>query len=119
LTPQIERLHLRRFLGEVYGARSKFAHTGSSFPAHVEMGISNFVGTEAVVHGLALSGSHRFVPAFPWFERLTHLVLREYLLRVIAAKPSDDSAKNPSTLAPPGGPEQSPGGPEQSLGGPA
>jgi hypothetical protein len=69
-------------------------------------------GAQALAHGLALSGSNRFVPTFPWFERLTHLVLREYLLRAIVAKPSDDSANNPPPLMAPNEPEQSSSGPE-------
>ena len=90
LMPAIEKASLRRFLGEVYSARSTFTHTGLSFPAHVEIGISKWVSSDAVMKGLLLYDSTRFVPVFSWFERLTHLVLREYLLRVIASKQSDN-----------------------------
>jgi hypothetical protein len=39
---------------------------------------------KAHMQSLALSGSAPFVPVFVWFERLTQLVLREYVYRVIA-----------------------------------
>jgi len=84
--PPIEKQALRRFLGKVYGARSEFAHAGTPFPAHVELGISDRVRVRASMEAASLIGSTRFVPVFVWFERLTHLVLREYLLRVIAAQ---------------------------------
>ena len=83
-TPVIEKTTLRRFLREVYRARSEFAHTGAAFPPHVEIGVSDRVQIRAVMHAMALTASTRFVPVFAWFERLTHFVLREFLLRVIA-----------------------------------
>jgi hypothetical protein len=93
--PTIKKEQLRRFLREAYDARSKFAHTGEPFPAHVTLGIGDRVGMRAVIEAQALkhsisrqtgrSGpSERFVPSFSWFERLTHLVLREYMHRVIS-----------------------------------
>lgn len=110
--PPIKKEHLRRFLREAYDARSKFAHTGEPFPAHVALGIGDTVGMRAVIEAEALkhsisgrtgrSGlSERFVPSFVWFERLTHLVLREYIHRVHLAEPrrqiieSDDWALVP------------------------
>jgi hypothetical protein len=80
----IKKETLRRFLRKVYEARSEFAHTGTPFPAPVEIGISDRVAATAVMEIMAQANSSSFVPAFVWFERLTHLVLREYLYRVIA-----------------------------------
>jgi len=97
--PAIERKDLRRFLSEVYGARSSFTHTGTPFPAHVEIGISDYVDVRAAMQGVALVDSTRFVPVFVWFERLTHLVLREYLLRVIAPDLAENRAKRASEKA--------------------
>jgi len=81
--PPIKKDVLRRFLAQTYDARSKFAHAGKPFPAYVEIGISDRVDVAAAMQAMALIGSTKFVPPFVWFERLTHLVLREYLLRVI------------------------------------
>ena len=93
LMPAIERAALRRFLREVYSARSEFAHTGAPFPAHVQSGVTNRVSSRAMMEGMALVNSTRFVPVFVWFERLTHLVLREYLFRVIAPELAEDRAR--------------------------
>jgi len=91
--PTIERSALRRFLREAYSARSAFAHTGAPFPLHVEIGVSDRIDVRAMLEALALVGSStRFVPPFVWFERLTHLVLREYLVRVIAPGRAEDRA---------------------------
>jgi hypothetical protein len=73
-----------RFLRKAYDARSAFAHTGASFPAHVEVGISDRANARAAMHALALTSSTSFVPTFAWFEYLTHLVIVEYLVREIA-----------------------------------
>lgn len=85
-TPAVEKKDLRRFLGEIYNARSKFAHSGKPFPPYVEGGIADRVNSKAALQSvdLATSGSTKFVPAFGWFERLTHSVLVEYLYRIIA-----------------------------------
>jgi hypothetical protein len=91
--PAIERKKLRQVLREAYEARSKFAHRGAPFPPHVEIGVSNRVSVKAVMQGMTLTGSTRFVPPFVWFERLTHFVLREYLLRVIAPELAQDRAR--------------------------
>jgi hypothetical protein len=82
----IKKETLRKFLRKVYDARSEFAHAGASFPAAVEIGISERVPANAVMESIAQVDSSSFVPAFVWFERLTHLVLREYLYRVIASE---------------------------------
>jgi hypothetical protein len=90
--PAIEKSNVRRFLREIYDARSAFAHTGAPFPSHVEIGISDRVSSRAAMQGMALIGSTRFVPAFVWFERLTHSVFREYLFRVIAPELAEGRA---------------------------
>jgi hypothetical protein len=91
--PRVEKINLGRFIRAVYDARSAFAHSGAPFPEHVEIGVSNRLSGTAVMHAMALAKSTRFVPIFPWFERLTHLVLREYLFRVVAPEVADERAK--------------------------
>ena len=88
----IKKPDLRRFLRKAYDARSAFAHTGAPFPAHVEVGIGDHVRVMALAERMALGSSTGYVPAFIWFERLTHFVLREYLFRVIAPKLAEDRA---------------------------
>jgi hypothetical protein len=90
--PAIEKSALKKFLNNVYGARSKFGHEGTPFPAYVEVGISDQVHVRAMAETLALVGSTEFVPPFIWFERLTHFVLCEYLFRVIAPTLAQDRA---------------------------
>lgn len=84
---------LRRFLRAAYDARSAFAHTGTPFPAYVEIGVSDRVSARAVLQGMDLVSKARFVPLFVWFERLTHFVLREYLFRIIAPELAEGRAK--------------------------
>jgi hypothetical protein len=91
---EIKKETLRRFLRKVYDARSEFAHTGTPFPASVEIGTSDRVAATAVMEMMAQASSSSFVPAFVWFERLTHLVLREYLYRVIAPEMAQKSVEN-------------------------
>jgi hypothetical protein len=93
LTATITKATLRRFLRETYSARSAFTHTGTPFPAHVEIGISERVSTKAMFEGMDLVNKSRFVPAFVWFERLTHFLLREYLFRIIAPELAEKRAK--------------------------
>src|SRR5262245_38211076 len=91
--PAIEKTKLRRFLRQIYEARSAFAHSGAPFPAHVEIGTSDRVSIKAMMQGFGLIGSNRFVPPYIWFERLTHFVLCEYLLRVIAPELAQGRAR--------------------------
>lgn len=81
----IEKSALKKHLREIYDARSKFAHAGRPFPDYVANGVSDRVGTRAMLQtlGLHMQGT-AFIPAFLWFERLTHTVLVEYLRRIIA-----------------------------------
>jgi hypothetical protein len=90
---RIEKSSLRPFLRQAYDARSAFAHSGAPFPAYVEVGLSEHVRAKTMMQVLDLASSGRFVPPFIWFERLTHFVLREYLLRVIAPARAEDRAK--------------------------
>lgn len=83
---KIEKPQLRKFLRKAYDARSSFAHAGEPFPAHVEIGLYDgaSVRPRSVVEMAALPPTKAYVPTFPWFERVTWSVLREYLHRVIA-----------------------------------
>jgi hypothetical protein len=99
--PAIEKKNLRQCLRKAYDARSAFAHTGAPFPSHVEIGVSDRVSVRAMMQGVALIASSSFVPPFVWLERLTHLVLREYLLRQVApdlAKKREQKAKEKATF---------------------
>src|SRR5262249_9791276 len=69
MMPNIEKIHLRRFLREAYNARSAFAHTGVPFPAHVEAGIADRIPTRTAFEVAGLDEVTRFVPVFVWFER--------------------------------------------------
>jgi hypothetical protein len=84
IMPDIRREKLNRFLRKAYDARSAFAHAGTPFPAYVEGGTADRVRIAAALEGLALLSAKDFVPVFPWFERLTHSVIIEYVRRVIA-----------------------------------
>ena len=52
-----------------------------------------------MIEGLALKEFTKFVPVFVWFERLTHLVLVEYLLQVIAPELAADRARQVAARA--------------------
>jgi hypothetical protein len=77
---------LKKALQVVYDARSKYVHRGTPFPAHVEFGLSKSVPVQVAMASLDIprNGTKKTVPAFIWFERVTHLVIREYLRRSFA-----------------------------------
>jgi hypothetical protein len=75
---QIRRDELDKRLKAVYRARSGRAHAGSSFPGHTEFGTSDRVPIH-VVAALLDQGTDRTVPSCGWFERMTQMVITEYL----------------------------------------
>jgi hypothetical protein len=80
---QISKNKLNKRLGAVYGARSRRTHAGSSFPAHTEFGTSDNVPPR-VVAAVLDRDADRTVPSFGWFERMTQMVITEYLRRSFA-----------------------------------
>jgi hypothetical protein len=80
---QIRKNELNKRLGAVYGARSRRTHAGSSFPAHTEFGTSDKVPPRVVAAHLDRDAD-RTVPSFGWFERMTQMVITEYLRRSFA-----------------------------------
>ncbi len=80
---QICKDELDKRLRAVYRARSGRTHAGSSFPGHTEFGTSDQVPIR-VVAALLDPDADRTVPSFGWFERMTQLVITEYLRRSFA-----------------------------------
>jgi hypothetical protein len=83
LPEQIRKDELDKRLRLVYRARSGRTHAGSSFPAHTEFGTSDWV-PHRVVAALLSQDADRTVPRFGWFERMTQMVVTEYLRRSFA-----------------------------------
>ena len=83
--PPIPRDQLRSFLQKAYDARSKLAHAGTLFPSYVTLVARDWVPARAVMDALDIAEREKpFVPAFAWFERLTHHLIDEFLARVVA-----------------------------------
>jgi len=75
---QIQKDELDKRLVAVYRARSGSTHSGSLFPAHVEFGTTDWVPLH-VMAALLDQNADRTVPPFGWFERMTQMVIMEYL----------------------------------------
>jgi hypothetical protein len=70
-------------LSHVYKARSKYVHEGKRFPSYIEFGLHQNVPVEVGVATLERqfgTTGGGVVPAFIWFERIAHLVIKKYLL---------------------------------------
>jgi hypothetical protein len=70
-------------LNHVYKARSKYVHEGKRFPPYIEFGLHQNVPVEVGVATLERqfgTTGGGVVPAFIWFERIAHLVIKKYLL---------------------------------------
>jgi hypothetical protein len=78
LPEQIHKNELDKRLKAAYRARSGRTHAGLSFPAHTEFGTSDRVPLH-VVRALLDRDADRTVPSFRWFERMTQMVITEYL----------------------------------------
>jgi hypothetical protein len=74
---------LTKSLGYAYEARSKYVHAGKRFPSYIEFGLHQNVPVEvgvATLERLFGTTGGKVIPAFIWFERVAHLVIRKYLL---------------------------------------
>jgi len=83
LPEDISKDELDKRLVAVYRARSGRSHAGSLFPGHTEFGISDRVPLH-VVTAILDPRANRTVPSFGWFERMTQMVMTEYLRRSFA-----------------------------------
>ena len=61
-------------------------HEGRPFPAYIEFGLHDTVSLDVAIASMNVlaEGKDFNVPAFIWFERMAHLVIREYLRRSFA-----------------------------------
>ena len=85
--PPISHEKLRQFIRKVYDTRSKLTHEGIPFPSYVLFGARDRIPVRATMDAFAMIGTSRpFVPPFAWFERLTHCVIEEFLVRIVAPK---------------------------------
>jgi hypothetical protein len=83
--PPIPHEKLKQFIGKAYDARSNLAHAGIQFPGYVALGARDRIPVRATMDAMKMLGtSSRFVPPFAWFERLTHCVIEEFLVRIVA-----------------------------------
>lgn len=82
--PPIPQEKLGGCLREAYDARSSYVHAGKPFPAYVEFGLMERAPIEASMAIEKIRGKQRYLPPLSWLERLTHMVITEYLLRSCA-----------------------------------
>jgi hypothetical protein len=59
-------------------------HGGRPFPAYADFGMRDSYGHDVLIELQKLIGQKRYLPLFSWFERLTHLVIVEYMFRAFA-----------------------------------
>jgi hypothetical protein len=82
--PRIGRDQFKSCLRKVYGARSEYVHGGKQFPSYIDFGARQRCSYGAVLELQKLIGQERYLPPFSWFERLTHLVIVDFMLRAFA-----------------------------------
>jgi hypothetical protein len=82
--PKISREHFKWCLRQVYDARSGYVHGGKRFPSYVDFGTRREHPSDVTFELMKLMGKKRYLPPFTWFERLTHLVTVEFMLREFA-----------------------------------
>jgi hypothetical protein len=82
--PNIAREQLKWCLRQVYKARSEYVHGGKRFPLYVDFGTRQHYHTDITIELMRLHGQRRYLPPFSWFERLTHFVIIEFMLRSFA-----------------------------------
>lgn len=82
--PPIPRGDFKWCLRRIYNGRSKYVHGGRPFPAYADFGTRDRYGRDVLIELQKLIGQKRYLPLFSWFERLTHLVIVEYMLRAFA-----------------------------------
>jgi hypothetical protein len=82
--PPIGRAHFKWCLRQIYDARSKYVHGGKPYPLYVDLGMREYYGHGVLIEMQKLMGRQRYLPLFSWFERLTHMVIVEFMLRTFA-----------------------------------
>jgi hypothetical protein len=82
--PAIIQDNLSWCLRRIYDRRSSYVHSGTPFPAYIEFGLRDRHPVDVSMEMLELIGKDKYLPSFSWFERVTHMVLREYLRRAFA-----------------------------------
>lgn len=82
--PPIEQQYLRSCLRRIYDARSAYVHAGTPFPRYVEYGLRARCPADVAAAVGDIKTTGRYLPLFSWFERVTHLVLVEFLRRSLA-----------------------------------
>ena len=80
----IKRENLTWCLRHVYDARSGYLHAGTPYPRYIEFGLQTAYPMDVIGATFDIRGADHYLPPFSWFERLTHLVLIEYLRRSFA-----------------------------------
>jgi hypothetical protein len=81
-----DKATLTKSVSYAYDARSQYVHEGKRFPPYIEFGLHQEAPIEmlvAISERLFGTGG-KVIPAFIWFERVAHLVIKNYLLRSFA-----------------------------------
>ncbi len=81
--PVIPEQKLGGCLRDIYDARSSYVHAGKPFPPYVEFGLRDRAPIE-VSFAEKIRGKQRYLPPLSWLERLTQMVVAEYLCRSCA-----------------------------------
>jgi hypothetical protein len=82
--PAIPKQKLAGCLRDAYDARSSYVHSGKPFPAYVEFGLRDGAPMEVSIAIERIRGKERYLPPLSWLERLTQMVITEYLHRSCA-----------------------------------
>jgi hypothetical protein len=82
--PKIGKADMSKRLKAVYDARSEYVHSGVPFPQYVEVGSRDRIPIGVATDLLNLPEQKRPVPPVIWFERVVHLVIREFMTRTFA-----------------------------------
>jgi hypothetical protein len=82
--PPIPQEKLGGCLRDVYDARSLYVHAGKPFPPYIEFGLRDRAPVEVGFTIQNIAGKQRYLPPLAWLERLTQLVITEYLHRSCA-----------------------------------
>jgi hypothetical protein len=82
--PPIPEQSLGGCLRDVYDGRSAYVHAGTPFPPYIEFGLRDRAPIEVNIAIEKIRGKQRYLPPVSWLERLTHLIITEYLCRSCA-----------------------------------
>src|SRR5467141_3457756 len=80
----VKRKDLSWCLLQVYDARSGYLHGGTPYPRYIGFGLQPAHSIDVVQSVSDIGRVDRYLPLFSWLERLTHLVLIEWLRRSFA-----------------------------------